>query len=205
MLHFLSSLFKPFAGEAGVPDKALIEAVAKRAIDATDPRLRASFVSAEHLQEVLGGIKTVKDYLQGVSGPLPDAIFGLLSMAWKERTVLGTEHRQGSPLPLPDGAPADWQTRRTAAPPGVKRAGPTTRRPSRPRWNSDPAHRIDQWRAQPGMGGLVPAARSALDLVTRRRTPPYRRIPACPVGWYPANRFKLHQAAVDAPFTSAYS
>jgi hypothetical protein len=59
----------------------------------TDPRLRAFFVSAEDLQEVLGGIKTVKDYLQGVSGPLPDAIFGLLSMAWKERTVLGTEQQ----------------------------------------------------------------------------------------------------------------
>ena len=136
MLHFLSSLFKPSAGEAGAPDRALIEAATERAIDATDPRLRALgnyrkrlrepveqaarhiidlvdsqpaavelsrrsygtdprlrafFVSAEHLQEVLGGIKTVKDYLQGVSGPLPEAIFGLLSMAWKERTVLGTE------------------------------------------------------------------------------------------------------------------
>ena len=41
MLHFLSSLFKPAAGEAGAPDKALIEAATERAIDATDPRLRA--------------------------------------------------------------------------------------------------------------------------------------------------------------------
>jgi hypothetical protein len=136
MLQFLSTLFKPSAGKAGAPDRALIEAATERAIDATDPRLRALgnyrkrlrepveqaarhiialvdtlpaavefsrrsygadprlrafFVSAEHLQEVLGGIKTVKDYLQGVSGPLPDAIFGLLTLAWKERTVLGTE------------------------------------------------------------------------------------------------------------------
>jgi len=136
MLHFLSSLFKPSAAEAGAPDKALIDAAIERAIDATDPRLRALgnyrkrlrepveqaarhiiglvdsqppaveisrrsygtdprlrafFVSAEHLQEVLGGMKTVKDYLQGVTGSLPEAIFGLLSMAWKERTVLGTE------------------------------------------------------------------------------------------------------------------
>jgi hypothetical protein len=136
MLHFLSSLFKPAAGEAGAPDKALIEAATERAIDATDPRLRAIgnyrkqlrepveqaarhiialvdsqppaveisrrsygtdprlrafFVSADHLQEVLGGMKSVKDYLQGVTGPLPDTIFGLLSLAWKERTVLGTE------------------------------------------------------------------------------------------------------------------
>ena len=136
MLHFLSSLFAPAAGEAGAPDKALIEAATERAIDGTDPRLRAFgnyrkrlqepvaraarhvialvdglpapveisrrsygtdprlrafFVSADHLQEVLGGIKTVRDYLQGVSGPLPDAIFGLLTVEWKERTVLGTE------------------------------------------------------------------------------------------------------------------
>ncbi|MGB7932918.1 MAG: hypothetical protein WCH04_11960, partial [Gammaproteobacteria bacterium] len=136
MLHLLSSLFRPAAGEVGDLDKALIEAATERAIDATDPRLRALgnyrkrlrepveqaarhiialvdsqpaameisrrsygtdprlrafFVSAEHLQEVLGGMKTVRDYLQGISGPLPDAIFGLLSLAWKERTVLGTE------------------------------------------------------------------------------------------------------------------
>ena len=39
----------------------------------------------------MGSMKTVKDYLEGVSGPLPDAIFGLLSLDWKERTVLGTE------------------------------------------------------------------------------------------------------------------
>jgi hypothetical protein len=136
MLHFLSSLFKPAAGEAGALDQALIEAATERAIDGTDPRLRALgnyrkrlhepvaqaarhvitlvdglpapveisrsgygtdprlrafFVSAEHLQEVLGGFKTVRDYLQSLSGPLPEAIFGLLTLTWKERTVLGTE------------------------------------------------------------------------------------------------------------------
>jgi len=138
MLHFLSSLFKPSGNGAGVLDKALIEAATERAIDSTDPRLRALgtyrkrlrepveqaarhiialvddlppaveisrraygsdprlrafFVSAEHLQEVLGGMKTVRDFLQGVSAPLPDAIFGLLTLTWKERTVLGTEQR----------------------------------------------------------------------------------------------------------------
>jgi len=138
MLHFISTLFKASGGEAVFPDKALIEAATERAIDGTDPRLRALgnyrkrlrepveqaarhiialvdsqppaveisrrcygtdprlrafFVSAEHLQEVLGGMKTVRDYLQGVSGPLPDAIFGLLSLAWKERTVLGKEQQ----------------------------------------------------------------------------------------------------------------
>jgi hypothetical protein len=138
MLHFLSSLFKPSGEESGAPDKALIEAATERAIDGTDPRLRALgayrkrlrepveqaarhiialvdnlppaveisrraygtdprlrafFVSAEHLQEVLGGMKTVRDFLQGVSAPLPEEIFGLLTLTWKERTVLGTEQR----------------------------------------------------------------------------------------------------------------
>jgi hypothetical protein len=56
-----------------------------------NPRLRNFFVSTDHLHEVLGGIRTVRDYLQGVSGPLPDAIYGLLTVEWKERRVLGTE------------------------------------------------------------------------------------------------------------------
>jgi hypothetical protein len=93
MLHFLSTLFKSPGDGSGAPAKALIEAATKRAIDGTDPRLRAFFASAEHLQEVLGGMKTVRDFLQGVSAPLPDAIFGLLTLTWKERTVLGTEQR----------------------------------------------------------------------------------------------------------------
>ena len=136
MLHFLSSLFKPSGDGTGVLDKTLIEAATERAIDGTDPRLRALgnyrkrlrepveqaarhvialvdgqpapveisrssygadprlrafFVSADHLQEVLGSIRTVKDYLQGVSGPLPEAIYGLLTVEWKERTVLGAQ------------------------------------------------------------------------------------------------------------------
>jgi hypothetical protein len=36
-------------------------------------------------------MKTLRDYLQGVSDPLPETIFGLLTLTWKERTVLGTE------------------------------------------------------------------------------------------------------------------
>jgi len=136
MLHFISSLFKPSSDTSGTLEKGLIEAATERAIDGTDPRLRALgnyrkrlqepvamaarhiitlvddqpapveisrrsygtdsrlralFVSADHLQEVLGGIRTVRDYLQSVSGPLPDAIYGLLTVEWKERTVLGTE------------------------------------------------------------------------------------------------------------------
>jgi hypothetical protein len=136
MLHFLSSLFKPSADEDSGLDKALVEAAIERAIDGTDPRLRALgnyrkrlrepvtvaarhvialvdgqdapveisrrcygtdprlrafFVSTDHLRETVGGIRTVTEYLQRVSGPLPDAIYGLLTMEWKERTVLGAE------------------------------------------------------------------------------------------------------------------
>ena len=136
MLHFLSTLFKPSGDKADALDPALIEAATERAIDSTDPRLRALgnyrrrlrepvqcaarrvntlvdelapaveisrrnygndprlrafFVSADHLQEVLGGMKSVRDYLQSISGPLPDTIYGLLTMEWSERTVLGSE------------------------------------------------------------------------------------------------------------------
>jgi hypothetical protein len=138
MLHFLSSLFKPSDEGTGVPDKALIRAATERAIDGTDPRLRALggyrkrlrqpvectvrhiialaddlppaieisrrgygadprlrafFVSAGHLQEVMGGFRMVSDWLQGITGPLPDTIFGLLTLAYRERTVFGTERR----------------------------------------------------------------------------------------------------------------
>jgi hypothetical protein len=43
----------------------------------------------------------VRDQLQGLSGPLPDAIFGLLALAWKERTVLGTEQGGRATCPAP--------------------------------------------------------------------------------------------------------
>jgi hypothetical protein len=136
MLHFLSSLFKPAIGESGTLDRGLIEAATERAIDGTDPRLRALgnyrkrlrepveqaaqhiislvdglppaveisrrsygsdprlrafFVSADHLDEFLRSTSTVRDYLKGSASPLPDTIFGLLTLTWKERTVLGTE------------------------------------------------------------------------------------------------------------------
>lgn len=56
-----------------------------------DPRLRAFFVSATHMQEVIGAFKTVKDYLRDTEGTLPDEIFGTLSMAYREKNVLGME------------------------------------------------------------------------------------------------------------------
>ena len=139
MLNFLSSLFAPDTGKSGGVDKALIERATERAVEGTDPRLRALgnyrkqlrepvelavrhvielvdglpeavplsrkgysidprlrafFASNDHLQEVLGGSKTVRDYLQGLSGLPPHEIFGLLTLEWKERTTLGME-RQG--------------------------------------------------------------------------------------------------------------
>lgn len=57
----------------------------------TDSRVRAFFSSNEHLREVLGGFRELRDYLQDYTGSLPDEIFGLLSMAMEERSVLGME------------------------------------------------------------------------------------------------------------------
>jgi hypothetical protein len=57
----------------------------------TDPRLRAFFVSPTHLQEVIGHSKLVTAFLREVAGPPPDKIFGLLSMDWAEKHVLGIE------------------------------------------------------------------------------------------------------------------
>lgn len=56
-----------------------------------DPRLRAFFVSTDHLREVFGGFKTVRDYLADLTEPVPEQIFGLLSMAMEERKVFGVE------------------------------------------------------------------------------------------------------------------
>lgn len=56
-----------------------------------DPRLRAFFASIDHLREVFGSFKTVRDYLTDLTGPVPEQIFGLLSMAMEERKVFGVE------------------------------------------------------------------------------------------------------------------
>jgi len=138
MLNFLSSLFAPDTGKPGGVDKALIERATERAVEgtdprlralgnyrkqlrepvelavrhvielvdglpeaaplgrkgySTDPRLRAFFASNDHLQEVLRGSKTIRDYLQGLSGLPPHEIFGLLTLEWKERTTLGMEQQ----------------------------------------------------------------------------------------------------------------
>jgi hypothetical protein len=138
MLSFLSSLFVPDTSNPEGVDKALIERATERAVEgtdprlralgnyrkqlrepvelavrhvmelvdglpeavplsregySTDPRLRAFFASNDHLQEVLGGFRTISDYLQGLSGLPPHEIFGLLTLEWKERNILGMEHQ----------------------------------------------------------------------------------------------------------------
>lgn len=54
-----------------------------------DARLRAVFVSADHLLDTLTRFWTVRDYLSGAPRPLPDDIFGLLTMTQREQSVLG--------------------------------------------------------------------------------------------------------------------
>lgn len=56
-----------------------------------DSRVRAFFTSNEHLREVLGGIRGIRDCLARGTGPHPDDIFGLLAMEMAERNVLGME------------------------------------------------------------------------------------------------------------------
>jgi hypothetical protein len=56
-----------------------------------DPRVRAFFSSNEHLREVLGGFQGLRDCLEHGTGPLPDDLFGLLTMTMEERSVLGME------------------------------------------------------------------------------------------------------------------
>ena len=58
-----------------------------------DPRLRAFFVSPEHLQETMAGCPMMSDYLRGAKPAAGDAIFGLLSMTRSEKNVLGMDLR----------------------------------------------------------------------------------------------------------------
>lgn len=56
-----------------------------------DPRLRAFFASAGDLQAKIAGSKTVIDFLKTYGTEPPDEIFGVLSMEWEKRNVLGME------------------------------------------------------------------------------------------------------------------
>jgi hypothetical protein len=59
----------------------------------TDPRLRAFFVSPEHLQEAIGTCPMVNDYLRTAKPADDEAIFGLLSMTRSEKNILGMDLR----------------------------------------------------------------------------------------------------------------
>jgi hypothetical protein len=56
-----------------------------------DPRLRAFFVSADDLQMKVGGSKSVGDFLKTRGGAPPEEIFGVLTMEWEQRNVLGMQ------------------------------------------------------------------------------------------------------------------
>lgn len=56
-----------------------------------DTRIRAFFSSVEHLRDVLGKFKDLRDFQQRQAASPPAEIFGLLVMQKKERTVLGME------------------------------------------------------------------------------------------------------------------
>ena len=57
----------------------------------TDPRLRALFVSPDHLQEVLSFSDGMRNYLKQASRPLPKELYAGLGVTRSEKTVLGIE------------------------------------------------------------------------------------------------------------------
>ena len=59
----------------------------------SDPRLRAFFVSPEHLQEAIGNCPMVSDYLRAAKPAAGDLIFGLLSMTRTEKNIFGMDLR----------------------------------------------------------------------------------------------------------------
>lgn len=59
----------------------------------SDPRLRAFFVSPEHMQMTIGRCTAVIEYLRAATPPEGGAIYGLLSMTCKEKNVLGMDLR----------------------------------------------------------------------------------------------------------------
>ena len=56
----------------------------------SDPRFRAFFASFTHLQEKVGGARSVNDYIKHVHCDESSRIYGLLTMEWEEINRLGT-------------------------------------------------------------------------------------------------------------------
>jgi len=56
-----------------------------------DPRLRAFFVSADHLQQTLGFSRSIRDYILKHPHPSPAVVYATMGMERIEKTVLGME------------------------------------------------------------------------------------------------------------------
>ncbi len=61
-----------------------------RSTFSSDPRLHAFFASFTHLQERVGGARSVSDYIKRVHYDESNRIYGLLTMEWEEINRLGT-------------------------------------------------------------------------------------------------------------------
>lgn len=55
-----------------------------------DPRVRALFVSAEHMEEVLNASGTIRQWLSKTPSP-PDTLYAFLVVNWQERQAFGME------------------------------------------------------------------------------------------------------------------
>lgn len=61
-----------------------------RSTFSSDPRLHAFFASFTHLQEKVGGARSVSDYIKQAHEDESNRIYGLLIMEWEEINRLGT-------------------------------------------------------------------------------------------------------------------
>jgi len=56
-----------------------------------DSRLKAFFASPQRISEVAGGFPSIRELRRSGAKPLPENLYGLLSMEWSERNVLGMD------------------------------------------------------------------------------------------------------------------
>lgn len=56
-----------------------------------DPRLRAFFASPQRISEIADGFTSLRELRKPGAKPLPEYLYGLLSMEWSERNVLGMD------------------------------------------------------------------------------------------------------------------
>jgi len=60
-----------------------------------DPRLRTFFASPQRISEVAGSFPSIRKLRRSGAKPLPENLYGLLSMEWGERNVLGMDTAGG--------------------------------------------------------------------------------------------------------------